>query len=382
MTNLVHFAYRTLERTHLLQCKLVRSKSSHLDYTLFTEEDNRFIMGAKNLGMDGFLLTAAPYEVAKGGDFYLGKIKKPFGKKYYILYSNGLNPRKVSKKWNEKSAGNVFKTFDRVFREEMMLLEFDRDKNNLNQLDLYIPVVDPITRARRVINPVHQNTGIEYLKSIDLITLASHPQHAALRSHATAPYHSPSLSVGMPLSSSSSSSHLTSVPSLPSFPAPITFASPFGDHTPTTPSSLSPSRGGSSPGSLSPPARQQHSTLSTSVSTPVFAASSESSSSSSSNPAVGDLVPSVLNLQHYTNRKAVYNLKTNMYLLNFHKRAKIASIKNIQLVPGSNRSVSEAEVPAVLLMGKMDDSTFSLDFTYPLCPLQAFAIAIGVFDNN
>ncbi|CBZ24978.1 tub family protein-like protein [Leishmania mexicana MHOM/GT/2001/U1103] len=57
------------------------------------------------------------------------------------------------------------------------------------------------------------------------------------------------------------------------------------------------------------------------------------------------------------------------YKLDFHGRSTKASKKNFQLVAVSDPG------KVVMLFGKQDDDRFALDFRYPLCGLQAAAIA-------
>jgi tubby-related protein 1 len=57
-------------------------------------------------------------------------------------------------------------------------------------------------------------------------------------------------------------------------------------------------------------------------------------------------------------------------MLNFNNRATMSSVKNFQLINADTHEV-------VLQLGKLDDSTFSLDFQFPLCPFQAFGIALS-----
>lgn len=87
-------------------------------------------------------------------------------------------------------------------------------------------------------------------------------------------------------------------------------------------------------------------------------------------------------LVHLISRKPMPNPKTGRLQMDFHGRAKVASIKNQQLILGDESEKSQLESPTILLFGKMDENRFALDFTWPLCPLQAFAIALVIFDTR
>jgi len=77
------------------------------------------------------------------------------------------------------------------------------------------------------------------------------------------------------------------------------------------------------------------------------------------------------------NREPKWNPVSNMYQLDFHGRATLASCKNIQLhkVHGASEDVS-------FLMGKVEENKFNVDFKGPFSCLQAFAFALIVFDNS
>ena len=83
-----------------------------------------------------------------------------------------------------------------------------------------------------------------------------------------------------------------------------------------------------------------------------------------------------------------WNEEMQSYTLDYGGRARMASAKNFQLemADGSDPSPkgkagrgksSRALKGVVMQFGKYDDDTFSLDYAFPLCGLQAFAIALS-----
>ncbi|XP_022238778.1 protein king tubby 1-like [Limulus polyphemus] len=84
----------------------------------------------------------------------------------------------------------------------------------------------------------------------------------------------------------------------------------------------------------------------------------------------------VENLLTLHNKTPVWNNETQSYVLNFHGRVTQASVKNFQIVNDSNVDY------IVMQFGRVSEDIFSMDYSYPMCVLQAFAIAISSFDSK
>ncbi|KAG4074061.1 hypothetical protein HA402_014266 [Bradysia odoriphaga] len=76
------------------------------------------------------------------------------------------------------------------------------------------------------------------------------------------------------------------------------------------------------------------------------------------------------------NKTPVWNDDTQSYVLNFHGRVTQASVKNFQLIHDSDPDY------IVMQFGRTLEDVFTMDFRYPLCALQAFAIALSSFDGK
>ncbi|XP_059960952.1 tubby protein homolog isoform X2 [Mesoplodon densirostris] len=82
---------------------------------------------------------------------------------------------------------------------------------------------------------------------------------------------------------------------------------------------------------------------------------------------------SVIELQ---NKTPVWNDDTQSYVLNFHGRVTQASVKNFQIIHGNDPDY------IVMQFGRVAEDVFTMDYNYPLCALQAFAIALSSFDSK
>jgi tubby-related protein 1 len=76
------------------------------------------------------------------------------------------------------------------------------------------------------------------------------------------------------------------------------------------------------------------------------------------------------------NKPPIWSDELGTYTLEYNGRATLASVKNMQLVPHDDPN------NLVFQMGKVSDTRFNLDFKAPLSPVQAFAIALTVFDTK
>uniref|UniRef100_A0A9J7YS31 TUB like protein 1b n=2 Tax=Cyprinus carpio carpio TaxID=630221 RepID=A0A9J7YS31_CYPCA len=82
------------------------------------------------------------------------------------------------------------------------------------------------------------------------------------------------------------------------------------------------------------------------------------------------------NLIELRNKTPVWNEETASHVLNFNGRVTQASIKNFQIVHNKDQDY------IVMQFGRVADDAFTLDYRYPLCAVQAFAIALSSFDGK
>ncbi|XP_076790140.1 tubby-related protein 2 isoform X1 [Arvicanthis niloticus] len=76
------------------------------------------------------------------------------------------------------------------------------------------------------------------------------------------------------------------------------------------------------------------------------------------------------------NKAPSWSDESGAYVLNFHGRVTRASVKNFQIVHPDEPD------HLVLQFGRVAPNIFTMDFRYPLCPLQAFAICLSSFDGK
>uniref|UniRef100_F7DDG1 Tubby-like protein n=1 Tax=Ornithorhynchus anatinus TaxID=9258 RepID=F7DDG1_ORNAN len=84
----------------------------------------------------------------------------------------------------------------------------------------------------------------------------------------------------------------------------------------------------------------------------------------------------VENLIELHNKAPVWNDDTQSYVLNFHGRVTQASVKNFQIVHENDPDY------IVMQFGRVAKDVFTLDYNYPMCALQAFAIGLSSFDSK
>ncbi|XP_013869251.1 tubby-related protein 3 isoform X4 [Austrofundulus limnaeus] len=82
------------------------------------------------------------------------------------------------------------------------------------------------------------------------------------------------------------------------------------------------------------------------------------------------------NLIELHNKSPVWNDDTQSYVLNFHGRVTQASVKNFQIVHDNDPDY------IVMQFGRIAEDVFTLDYNYPMCALQAFAIGLSSFDSK
>ncbi len=76
------------------------------------------------------------------------------------------------------------------------------------------------------------------------------------------------------------------------------------------------------------------------------------------------------------NKDPVWNEETESFVLNFNGRVTLASVKNFQIV-------SDKDLDFISLQfGRVSGDTFTMDMRAPLCPIQAFGIALSSLDTK
>uniref|UniRef100_A0A3Q4I742 Si:dkey-220f10.4 n=1 Tax=Neolamprologus brichardi TaxID=32507 RepID=A0A3Q4I742_NEOBR len=75
------------------------------------------------------------------------------------------------------------------------------------------------------------------------------------------------------------------------------------------------------------------------------------------------------------NKSPSWNEQTQSYVLNFHGRVTQASVKNFQIIHPDNDYI-------VMQFGRVAEDVFSMDYSFPMCALQAFAITLSSFDGK
>ncbi|XP_062383031.1 tubby protein homolog [Sardina pilchardus] len=82
------------------------------------------------------------------------------------------------------------------------------------------------------------------------------------------------------------------------------------------------------------------------------------------------------NLVTLINKSPSWNEQSQSYVLNFHGRVTQASVKNFQIVHPDNVDY------IVMQFGRVAEDVFSMDYSFPMCALQAFAITLSSFDGK
>ena len=77
------------------------------------------------------------------------------------------------------------------------------------------------------------------------------------------------------------------------------------------------------------------------------------------------------------NKPPKWNEQLGAYCLNFNGRVTHASVKNFQLI-----DETDASERVLLQFGKVGKDSFTMDYMWPMCALQAFGICLTSFDNK
>ena len=81
-------------------------------------------------------------------------------------------------------------------------------------------------------------------------------------------------------------------------------------------------------------------------------------------------------------RAPEYNPRLQGFCLDFFGRARLASVRNFQLVDAASpprAGDADPERGCLLLFGRWSDDEFHLDVKHPFTPADAFAVAVSSF---
>lgn len=82
------------------------------------------------------------------------------------------------------------------------------------------------------------------------------------------------------------------------------------------------------------------------------------------------------NVVKLVNNAPVWHEQYKSFALNFNGRVTQPSVKNYQVVHEVNPDYIVSQ------FGKVDTDLYTCDYSYPLCALQAFSIALSSLDNK
>ncbi|XP_075461708.1 tubby protein homolog isoform X3 [Ascaphus truei] len=82
------------------------------------------------------------------------------------------------------------------------------------------------------------------------------------------------------------------------------------------------------------------------------------------------------NIIVFHNKAPTWSEETQTYVLNFHGRVTQASVKNFQIIHANNSEF------VVMQFGRVAEDVFTMDFSYPMCALQAFSVCLSSFDSK
>jgi hypothetical protein len=84
-------------------------------------------------------------------------------------------------------------------------------------------------------------------------------------------------------------------------------------------------------------------------------------------------------------KKPKWSNAKNKYVYNFNGRCTVASIKNIQLISENHHFQNElsdsTQEHCMYQFGRWDKKVFNIDFYYPMSIINAFGLALSIFDT-
>lgn len=104
MANMESFLGKPAPKGALVKCYIIRDREkskTHPTYRLYLYEDDGFMLAAvkrKHNRTSNYMISLDENDLIRESDAYFGKLRSNFVGTEFVMYDNGVNPKKVGKK--------------------------------------------------------------------------------------------------------------------------------------------------------------------------------------------------------------------------------------------------------------------------------------------